>query len=188
MPAQRMETPISIIEAVLAIKGHDYLLPAIQREFVWTAEKTEALFDSLMRGYPVGSFLFWRVDEAHSQKYKFFEFMQAYDAQDKKRLEPYEIPVARPLMVVLDGQQRLTSMAIGMLGYRADRLKGKWSNNPNAFPKKRLYLNLRRQSSLTTPKWTANSIFGFFRTRRRPTARPRSTGFLSVTYLTSATR
>jgi hypothetical protein len=142
MPAQRMETPISIIEAVLAIKGHDYLLPAIQREFVWTAEKTEALFDSLMRGYPVGSFLFWRVDEAHSQKYKFFEFMQAYDAQDKKRLEPYEIPVARPLMVVLDGQQRLTSMAIGMLGYRADRLKGKWSNNPNAFPKKRLYLNL----------------------------------------------
>ena len=69
-------------EAVLAIQKRDYLLPAIQREFVWTATKTEALFDSLMRGYPVVSFLFWRVDEENSQRYKFFEFMQCFDALD----------------------------------------------------------------------------------------------------------
>lgn len=50
MPAQRMETPITIREAALAIKGRSYLLPAIQREFVWGPEKTESLFDSLMRG------------------------------------------------------------------------------------------------------------------------------------------
>ena len=50
MPAQRMEAPITVGEAVLAIQKRDYLLPAIQREFVWTAEKTESLFDSLMRG------------------------------------------------------------------------------------------------------------------------------------------
>lgn len=142
MPAQRMEAPITVAEAVLAIQKRDYLLPAIQREFVWTAEKTVALFDSLMRGYPVGSFLFWRVDEDHSQAYKFFEFMQNFDAQDNKRLKPYDIPLPRTLTVVLDGQQRLTSLAIGMLGFRADRIKGKWANNPNAYPKKRLYLNL----------------------------------------------
>lgn len=142
MPAQRMETPITVAEAILAIQKRDYLLPAIQREFVWTADKTVTLFDSLMRGYPVGSFLFWRVDEDHSQSYKFFEFMQNYDAQDNKRLKPYDIPLPRTLTVVLDGQQRLTSMAIGLLGYRADRIKGKWANNPNAYPKKRLYLNL----------------------------------------------
>jgi len=142
MPAQRMEAPITVAEAVLAIQKRDYLLPAIQREFVWTAEKTVALFDSLMRGYPVGSFLFWRVDEDHSQAYKFFEFMQSFDAQDNKRLKPYDIPLPRTLTVVLDGQQRLTSLAIGMLGFRADRIKGKWANNPNAYPKKRLYLNL----------------------------------------------
>jgi hypothetical protein len=142
MPAQRMEAPISVAEAILAIKNRDYLLPAIQREFVWTADKTVALFDSLMRGYPVGSFLFWKVDEQHSQKYKFFEFMQSYDAQDNKRLKAYDIPLPRSLTVVLDGQQRLTSLAIGILGYRADRIKGKWSNNPNNYPKKKLYLNL----------------------------------------------
>jgi Protein of unknown function DUF262 len=147
MPAQRMEAPITVAEAILAIQKRDYLLPAIQREFVWTAEKTVALFDSLMRGYPVGSFLFWRVDEVHSQAFKFFEFMQYFDAQDNKRLKPYEIPLPRTLTVVLDGQQRLTSLAIGMLGYRADRVKGKWANNPNAYPKKRLYLNLSAKYS-----------------------------------------
>lgn len=46
MPAQRMETPITVAEAILAIQKRDYLLPAIQREFVWTAEKIEALFES----------------------------------------------------------------------------------------------------------------------------------------------
>jgi len=86
-------------------------------------------------GYPVGSFLFWRVDEDHSQAYKFFEFMQSFDEQDNKRLKPHGIPLPRTLTVVLDGQQRLTSLAIGILGYRADRIKGKWANNPSAYPK-----------------------------------------------------
>lgn len=142
-----MEAPITVAEAILAIKKQDYLLPAIQREFVWTADKTVTLFDSLMRGYPVGSFLFWRVDEDRSQDYKFFEFMQSFDAQYNKRLKPYDIPIPRELTVVLDGQQRLTSLAIGILGYRADRIKGKWVNNPNAYPKKRLYLNLAAKYS-----------------------------------------
>src|SRR4051794_863420 len=106
MPAQRMEAPITVAEAILAIKKQEYLLPAIQREFVWTADKTTALFDSLMRGYPVGSFLFWRVNEENSQTYKFFEFMHSYDAFDNKRLKPYDIPMPRQLTVVLDGQQR----------------------------------------------------------------------------------
>jgi uncharacterized protein with ParB-like and HNH nuclease domain len=86
MPAQRMEAPITIREAVLAIQKRDYLLPAIQREFVWRVEKTEALFDSLMRGYPVGSFLFWKVAPDSPQRYKFYEFMQEFHAM--KSLSP----------------------------------------------------------------------------------------------------
>ena len=142
MPAQRMEAPITIREAVNAIRRRDYLLPAIQREFVWTAEKTESLFDSLMRGYPVGSFLFWKVAPESSQRYKFYEFMQEFHAFNKKHLNPFEIAEPKQLTVVLDGQQRLTSLTIGLLGYRADKEKGKWVNNPNAYPKRRLYLNL----------------------------------------------
>lgn len=142
MPAQRMEAPITIREAILAVQKRDYLLPAIQREFVWDAEKTESLFDSLMRGYPVGSFLFWKVAPDSSRRYKFYEFMQDFHALNKKRLVPFEIAEPRQLTVVLDGQQRLTSLAIGLLGYRADKEKGKWTNNPAAYPKRRLYLNL----------------------------------------------
>lgn len=142
MPAQRMEAPISIREAILAIQKRDYLLPAIQREFVWGADKTEALFDSLMRGYPVGSFLFWKVAPESSKRYKFYEFMQDFHALNKKHLLPFEIAEPKQLTVVLDGQQRLTSLTIGLLGYRADKEKGKWANNPAAYPKRRLYLNL----------------------------------------------
>ena len=36
-----------------------YYLPAIQREFVWSTEQIETLFDSLMQGYPISTFLFW---------------------------------------------------------------------------------------------------------------------------------
>ena len=39
--------------------NQQYFLPAIQREFVWTADQIIELFDSVMRGYPVGSFLYW---------------------------------------------------------------------------------------------------------------------------------
>src|ERR1700704_820571 len=97
MPAQRMEAPITVAEAVLAIQKRDYLLPAIQREFVWSAEKTETLFDSLMRGYPVGSFLFWKVAPESSQRYKFYEFMQDYHALTKKHLVPHEIAEPKQL-------------------------------------------------------------------------------------------
>lgn len=145
MPAQRMEAPITIREAVLAVQKRDYLLPSIQREFVWSAEKTETLFDSLLRGYPVGSFLFWKVLPENSQKFKFYEFMQNFDAYDNKRLKPYEIPEAKTLTVVLDGQQRLTSFTIGLLGFRADKVRNKWSTNPSAYPHRRLYLNLARK-------------------------------------------
>lgn len=44
-----------------AIHKHEYLMPAIQREFVWSVDQITKLVDSLMRGYPVGSFLLWEV-------------------------------------------------------------------------------------------------------------------------------
>lgn len=52
------QTPISIKEAINKIVERKYLLPAIQRKFVWSASKVEALFDSIMQGYPINSFMF----------------------------------------------------------------------------------------------------------------------------------
>ncbi len=44
-----------------------YFLPDIQREYVWLQKadekKIEQLFDSILRGYPIGSFLFWKLQK-----------------------------------------------------------------------------------------------------------------------------
>lgn len=42
------------------VAEQEYLLPAIQREFVWRPEQICRLFDSLLQGYPFGTFLFWK--------------------------------------------------------------------------------------------------------------------------------
>jgi uncharacterized protein with ParB-like and HNH nuclease domain len=52
------QTPISVSDAIYRIQSRTLLLPAIQREFVWEPGKVEWLFDSLLQGYPIGSFLF----------------------------------------------------------------------------------------------------------------------------------
>ena len=45
------QTPRSIAEMLTAIHKRDYLMPAIQREFVWGTDQIVKLVDSLMRGY-----------------------------------------------------------------------------------------------------------------------------------------
>ena len=43
--------------------NRDLYLPAIQREFVWGTERIERLFDSVMADFPIGSFLYWRLEQ-----------------------------------------------------------------------------------------------------------------------------
>ena len=47
---------LKISQVMQDIERNRYLLPAIQREFVWKPNKICGLFDSLMRGYPIGTF------------------------------------------------------------------------------------------------------------------------------------
>jgi uncharacterized protein with ParB-like and HNH nuclease domain len=47
------QTPITIKQALKNIESNNYLLPAIQREVVWSKDQIVRLFDSLMRDYPV---------------------------------------------------------------------------------------------------------------------------------------
>jgi len=43
------------------VKNEEIVLPAIQRDFVWSQEKVETLLDSIMRGYPIGIILLWET-------------------------------------------------------------------------------------------------------------------------------
>ena len=124
------------------IYKHDLVLPAIQREFVWQPEQICRLFDSLMQGYPFGTFLYWRVAPENSSRFKFFDFVRDYHQRDDPHCPPLPEMPDRQLIAVLDGQQRLTALNIGLRGSIARKLPYKRWNSPGAFPKRKLYLDL----------------------------------------------
>ncbi len=136
------EKPITIKEAVENMAARQFLLPSIQREFVWKPEQMEKLFDSLMKEYPVGSFLFWSVQGENVQNYQFYEFIRDFHEKDNKRNPKANTSGMHSLTAILDGQQRLTSLYLGLKGSYTERLRYKRVNDPYAYDKKQLYLNL----------------------------------------------
>lgn len=134
--------PITIEHAINEIHRKKYLLPAIQREFVWGTDQIERLFDSLMRDYPISSFLFWQVERDNVGSYQFYEFVRDFHERDNKHNPKANLNGESGITAILDGQQRLTSLYIGLRGTYAYKLPRKrWDNNL-AFPKRKLHLNL----------------------------------------------
>lgn len=88
----------TIREIIEAIYRGQIRIPAFQRGFVWEPERVAYLIDSIYKGYPFGSLMFWRTKE----QLKF-----------DRDLGPFEIPEPKedyPVDYVLDGQQRVTSL------------------------------------------------------------------------------
>ena len=136
------QTPITVKEALENIDQKRYLLPAIQREVVWNVEQIERLFDSLLRDYPIGSFLFWHVERKNADNFQFYEFMREYHERDNSHNRKANVSGRDDVTGILDGQQRLTSLYLGLKGSYAYKELRKRRDNPNAFPKRRLYLSL----------------------------------------------
>lgn len=132
----------TIRDGLRRVEQNNYVLPAIQREFVWKPEQIAKLFDSLMQGYPFGTFLFWKVEPASSAKFKFYGFVQNYHERDNPHCPELGSLPNQALTAVLDGQQRLTALNIGLRGSMAVKEPNKWWTNPNAFPKRVMRLNL----------------------------------------------
>jgi uncharacterized protein with ParB-like and HNH nuclease domain len=133
----------TIKEAMKRITDKRLYLPAIQRKFVWGADQIEKLFDSIMRDYPIGAFLFWMVEKAKQNDYSFYEFIRDYHERDKWKNELAAKPhLPDELIGVLDGQQRLNSMYVALQGTYAYKRPRVWWNNPNAFPVRRFYINV----------------------------------------------
>lgn len=133
----------SIKEVIEKINKNEIYLPAIQRKFVWKPAQIEKLFDSIMRGYPIGTFLFWFLKEENVNKYTFYKFIQKYHQRDNNKNEISPRPELKNNIIgVLDGQQRLSSMYIALQGTYAYKKPYYSWNNDNAFPERELYLNL----------------------------------------------
>lgn len=99
-------------------EGGGFWLPNIQRPFVWSEEQIARLFDSIMREYPISTLLVWKTREAVKHR----KFIDNY-RRDIKLTDFYVPDNTRSKMMVLDGQQRLQSLVIGLRGsYEAREL------------------------------------------------------------------
>ena len=129
---------IRIVDIIDEIKKNNWFLPAIQREFVWKPEQIERLFDSIMADFPIGSFLFWKVAEKNKKEWTVYEFISKYDKESPHNEQANMDGVNKDITLVLDGQQRITSLFLGLKGsYRRLRYKRE--------EEKRLYLNLLKK-------------------------------------------
>lgn len=79
-------------------------IPKFQRDFVWSIEKTAKLLDSILKGYPIGTFILWETNE------------RLNDIKNIGNLELPPIPDDIKVQYVLDGQQRITSLYAAFLG------------------------------------------------------------------------
>lgn len=140
------QTPITIQKAIENIDQRKYYLPSIQREFVWKPEQIERLFDSIMKGYPIGSFLFWLVEDESIEEYQFYEFIRDFHEKNNRHNPKANLVDTNSIIAILDGQQRLTSLYIGLKGSYAEKLPYKKWKYEKSFEKKELYLNLLNES------------------------------------------
>jgi len=137
------QTPITIIECIENIENNQYLLPAIQREFEWKHNKIEWLFDSIMNKYPISSFLFWRVEGKTKTSYQYYKFLREFREEYKTHNQEINTEGYPDFTAILDGQQRLTSLYLGLKGsYAYKKPRVWWEDTEYAIPTRQLYLNI----------------------------------------------
>lgn len=151
---------ITVLDAIKEIQANNYLLPAFQREYTWNAVQIERLFDSLMKGYPINSMMFWRVRGTARSKYKFYQILGHYRERYKTHNEVFDPKLKDSFMAIIDGQQRLTSIYIGLCGsFAYHRHYARYDNTEWNFPTRHLYLNLTRTIPEEEDDKTYNFLF-----------------------------
>jgi hypothetical protein len=96
-------------------------IPQFQRDFVWPLHRSAALLDSVIKGYPVGTFIFWATRDR---------------LRSIRNLGNIVLPAARDgenISFVLDGQQRLTSLFAAFKGLEITRPSGQIDNFANIY-------------------------------------------------------
>jgi hypothetical protein len=84
-------------------------IPRFQRDFVWTTAQTASLIDSVVKGYPIGTFIFWRTRE------------EMRSIKDIGNIKLPDTPSGDVTLYVLDGQQRITSLYAVRKGVRVTK-------------------------------------------------------------------
>jgi hypothetical protein len=127
-------SPVRVSDIIRGV-NRDIYLPAIQREFVWGPDRIERLFDSIMADFPIGSFLYWQLDQGNKDEWPVYEFVRDYDGEFPHSSLANLSGINKDIILVLDGQQRITSLFIGLRGSFRHLTHRRWRRT-------RLYLNL----------------------------------------------
>lgn len=111
-----MKTPKHSLRKIVSFLNNPdedggFWLPNIQRPFVWSEDQICRLFDSILREYPISTLLIWKT----RAKIRHRKFIDNYKSQ--LRLSDFYVPENdKKKCLVLDGQQRLQSLFIGLCG------------------------------------------------------------------------
>lgn len=125
---------ITIYEALQNITDGNYVMPAFQRQFVWSMDQIEKLWDSILLNYPIASFLFWHVDDSNISGDTYFcNFLENVTFDNRKQadsvnFELISINGRSTNTAILDGQQRLTSLYLSLFGEAYKRPKNSRKN------------------------------------------------------------
>ena len=106
-------------EIFIKIDSGEYAVPVFQRDFVWKQNQIIDLFDSILRGYPIGSLVLWKSADIH---------------QSKNIMTDEVMDTPLPNYFILDGRQRLTT------------LYGVISSDEQKDARFKLYFNLEKQT------------------------------------------
>lgn len=150
-------TAVSVKQILEDVKRGKIILPAMQRNYVWEPRKICDLFDSLASDYPIGTFLFWKIYQDKTKELVFNKFVDFFnESQPIQRGEKITTKLDE-YYAVLDGQQRLTSLNIGINGRMHLRKK---KRSPK-FVDKFLALNVFHDPDGTTGEATNHYSFDF---------------------------
>lgn len=113
-----MRTPKQSLRKIVTLLNNPdedggFWLPNIQRSFVWSEEQICRLFDSILREYPISTLLVWKTTSRIRRR----KFIDNFRPVDRNHLSSFFVPDDdKKKSLVLDGQQRLQSLFIGLKG------------------------------------------------------------------------
>jgi uncharacterized protein with ParB-like and HNH nuclease domain len=105
--------PMTYSSLISDIEKGQIRIPQFQRDFVWTKQKSASLIDSIIKGYPIGTFIFWRTKD------------RLRSIRSIGNINVPNLIEGEFVDFVLDGQQRLTSLFASLKGITIERENNK---------------------------------------------------------------
>ncbi len=159
------ESPLSLYQRLVtkereSVSNPSIVIPSLQREFCWNRKQITKLFDSLLRGLPIGSLLLWHVDDENlAESEATYEFIRRYANSSKFPASKWDNSddrnyvrntssklsndrIETPVQFALDGQQRLTALLIGLSGRYYKHKSNHMYRNWDSYTPMRLCLDL----------------------------------------------